>query len=147
MQYINGIPLIWDEEADRKLMSGLFPAGLPAAPKPSGYGGAVTFENGFNDSPFGPYWDNPQTVNIDNQGKFQQLPKSNKWLYKLIQDADGLKLIDRYKKQQYLEDESGSMQDEETDIHIYYEKNDGYNNFGTICLVRMNIALHNYVAE
>jgi hypothetical protein len=53
MQYINGIPLIWDEVANNKLLGRVFPAGLPAAPPPAGYGGAQTFEGIMDNNPLG----------------------------------------------------------------------------------------------
>lgn len=61
-----------------------------------------------------------------------------RWLLKVNKDADGAKLINLYQTDNALPKIYGSEYDNETDFVIYYETNDTYNSFGSICFIKLS---------
>ena len=131
----------WDAEADTRLLGSLFPRGFSGQQ----FNG-LQKNNSFTNSPFGPYWDEPLVLDIgDGTPQEENLPRDNYWLYEIIADTNGAKLIDQY-NDNALRNVMGTSADKEVDLIIYYERNDFFN-FWQVGLVRMNKALRNYISR
>ena len=131
----------WDAEADNRLLGSLFPRGFSGQQ----YNG-LQKNNSFTGSPFGQYWDEPLILDTgDETPQEENLPRDNYWLYEVIADTNGAKLIDQY-NDSALRNVMGTSTDKEVDLIIYYERNDFFN-FWQVCLVRMNKALRNYISR
>jgi hypothetical protein len=145
MKYINGIPLRQDT-ADGNLMSVLTEG--ESAAFTAAFTDAANEGGLFTDSPFGESWDSPLILEGDDPApQQQQLPPDNYWLYHLYTDTDGAALIEQYKKDAPFGDYKGQRGDGVVDINVYYEKDNEYNYFGSVCFVKMNKSLRSYISE
>jgi hypothetical protein len=101
----------------------------------------------FNNSPFGKNWDKDFILADWERDKYNDAPPQSQWIYHLEKNADGKKLIDLYLHDNIIANGYGSDSDNLTDISIYYETDDSYNTFGSICFVKMNSSLASYLRK
>jgi hypothetical protein len=155
MNSINGIPLRWDAIEVDDLFGKSSPvpgtqtgSGMDADPL-EGISTNKSFEemSTFNYSPFGQNWDKHFVLSDRENQKYKDDPPQSQWIYHLEKNADGRKLIDLYQHDSIISPGYGSGNDELTDIGIYYETDDRYNSFGSICFVKMNGALADYLRK
>lgn len=101
----------------------------------------------FNNSPFGKNWDKRFVLADWENDKYNDDPPMSQWIYHLEKDTNGKKLIDLYQHDNLIARGYGSDKDNLTDIGIYYETDDKYNTFGSVCFVKMNDALADYLRK
>lgn len=145
MALINGAPLNWDGiENDGLFGRVLGPLNqnslLPGIDFPE-----LSQNSLFVGSPFGENWDKRVVLGDWEKDKYNDDLPLSQWIYHLEKSADGKKLIDLYLHDKIIPPGYGSDKDNLTDIGIYYETEDQYNTFGSICFVKMNDALVAYL--
>ncbi len=111
---------------------------MPAYAPPAAPGGLAQ-------SPFGSNWDNPYVMMEGGEANVLQANNYNLWSYRTIFNHNGAELIKQYQKD-HLDEKEGNSQDKEPDINIYYEQDDKYNSFGTVCFVKIDRALTRYIS-
>lgn len=143
MNTINGMPIVWDSEADNKFFGSVFP-------ESDNLNSNKSFNEISNEralqTPFGNnsmfYKGNREVIN----GKVLIAPDIA-WRYILVHDYDATKLINEFREENIKLKNSEGKYDDEIDFIVYAEKDDITISLGRVLLIKMSDSIVKYYVE
>lgn len=151
MKEINGIPIIWDEESDKRLFGNLFPNGFQNLNSPSLESTRTrkSFEEVRNEialsTPLGK--NSLFYKNLDQEIVFGNISIPNvegAWKYKMVHDYNATQLIKEFREENIELKNSKGKFDDDIDFIVYAEKDDFTISLGRVLLIKMSDAMIQY---